>query len=140
MKTVTGNTALVNDHTGLSGTGRYVRIYGTARGTQWGYSIWELEVYGTSSGGRLATRPDVIDLGESDEVSLYPMPVKNKLFIKGALMGSKFSMMNVSGIVVMEDVIKDEPIDLSNLASGFYIIDVNVNEHTKVRKKIIKED
>ncbi|HYC87245.1 MAG TPA: cellulase family glycosylhydrolase [Chryseosolibacter sp.] len=47
MKTVTGNTSLVNDHTGLSGSGRYVRIYGTARGTPYGYSIFELEVYGT---------------------------------------------------------------------------------------------
>jgi hexosaminidase len=26
-------------------TGRYVRMYGTARGTQWGYSLWEFEVF-----------------------------------------------------------------------------------------------
>jgi beta-glucosidase len=45
LKTVTGNTTLINDHTGLSGSGRYVRINGTARGTGYGYSIWELEVY-----------------------------------------------------------------------------------------------
>lgn len=32
--------------TGLSGTGRYVRMYGTQRGTQYGYSLWEFEVYG----------------------------------------------------------------------------------------------
>jgi mannan endo-1,4-beta-mannosidase len=31
----------------LSGTGRYVRMYGTARGTSWGYSLWEFDVYGT---------------------------------------------------------------------------------------------
>lgn len=46
-KNITGNTALVNDHTGLTGTARYVRINGTARGTVYGYSIYELEVYGT---------------------------------------------------------------------------------------------
>lgn len=51
IKTVTGNTALTNDLTGLSGTGRYVRLYGTARGTQYGYSLYELEVYGTATGG-----------------------------------------------------------------------------------------
>jgi endo-1,4-beta-D-glucanase Y len=34
----------------LSGSGRYVRVYGTARGTAYGYSLWELEVYGTSGG------------------------------------------------------------------------------------------
>ena len=32
--------------TGLSGQGRYLRVYGTARGTEWGYSLWELQVYG----------------------------------------------------------------------------------------------
>ena len=31
--------------TGLSGTGRYVRMYGTVRGTQWGYSFWEFQVF-----------------------------------------------------------------------------------------------
>jgi aryl-phospho-beta-D-glucosidase BglC (GH1 family) len=59
IKTVTGNTTLVNDNTGLSGSGRYVRIYGTARGTPYGYSIYELEVYGTSSStsSNLLTNP-----------------------------------------------------------------------------------
>jgi hypothetical protein len=32
--------------TGLSGTGRYVRMYGTARGTTYGYSLWDFNVYG----------------------------------------------------------------------------------------------
>ncbi len=49
IKTVTGNTATTNDQTGLSGTGRYLRIYGTARTTLYGYSIFEVEVYGTAA-------------------------------------------------------------------------------------------
>jgi hypothetical protein len=56
IKPVTGNTTLVNDHTGLTGTGRYVRINGTARGTSWGYSIFELEVYGTPASGGFTSR------------------------------------------------------------------------------------
>ncbi|WP_191293889.1 discoidin domain-containing protein [Kitasatospora herbaricolor] len=31
----------------VSGTGRYVRMYGTARGTAYGYSLWGFDVYGT---------------------------------------------------------------------------------------------
>lgn len=31
---------------GLTASGRYVRVTGTARGTEWGYSLWELEVFG----------------------------------------------------------------------------------------------
>jgi hypothetical protein len=37
----------IEDLTGLSGVGRYVRMYGTVRGTQYGYSLWEFEVFGT---------------------------------------------------------------------------------------------
>jgi hypothetical protein len=35
----------------LTATGRYVRIYGTTRATQWGYSLWELQIYTTNSNG-----------------------------------------------------------------------------------------
>src|ERR1022692_4611229 len=34
----------------VTGTGRYVRMYGTARGTPYGYSLWEFSVYMTTSG------------------------------------------------------------------------------------------
>src|SRR5580700_5188800 len=44
--TGTGGTQTLN----VTGTGRYVRMYGTARATQYGYSLWEFQVYGTTSG------------------------------------------------------------------------------------------
>jgi F5/8 type C domain/Fibronectin type III domain len=31
----------------VSGTGRYIRMYGTVRGTGYGYSLWEFQVFGT---------------------------------------------------------------------------------------------
>ncbi|WP_037709218.1 glycosyl hydrolase family 8 [Streptomyces griseus] len=46
--TTTGDGA-VDDLT-LSGSGRYVRMYGTGRGTAYGYSLWEFEVYGSPTG------------------------------------------------------------------------------------------
>lgn len=48
-ESVTSNTNLNNtiDITGYSG--RYVRMNGLVRGTQWGFSLWEFEVYGTPS-------------------------------------------------------------------------------------------
>ena len=49
VRSVVGNTAVHNEETGLNTNGRYLRIYGTARATGWGYSIWELEVYGEGS-------------------------------------------------------------------------------------------
>jgi hypothetical protein len=44
---VTNGDGGIDDHTGLAAQGRYVRMYGTERGSPWGYSIWEFDVYGT---------------------------------------------------------------------------------------------
>ena len=46
--TTTGNGG-ADDLTGLSGTGRYLRLNGTARGTSYGYSLYEMQVFGTTS-------------------------------------------------------------------------------------------
>ncbi|MBT2455575.1 family 20 glycosylhydrolase [Streptomyces sp. ISL-86] len=48
--TTTG-TGGVQDLTGLSGSGRYIRLYGTQRGTGYGYSLYEFEVYGGQLSG-----------------------------------------------------------------------------------------
>ncbi|MFF5209504.1 glycosyl hydrolase family 8 [Streptosporangium sp. NPDC000396] len=54
--TTTGDGGV--DDLSLSGTGRYVRLYGTARGTAYGYSLYEMEVYG-STGGNPTPTPTV---------------------------------------------------------------------------------
>ncbi|MFI1285623.1 discoidin domain-containing protein [Streptomyces sp. NPDC020858] len=45
----------------VTGTARYVRVYGTQRATAWGYSLWEFQVYGTTDTG--PTLPGGGDLG-----------------------------------------------------------------------------
>ncbi|MEU9375422.1 discoidin domain-containing protein [Streptomyces sp. NPDC048255] len=45
----------------ITGTARYVRLYGTQRATPYGYSLWEFQVYGTSGTG--PTIPGGGDLG-----------------------------------------------------------------------------
>jgi hypothetical protein len=45
--TTTGDGGV--DDVSFSGSGRYVRVYGTARGLlPYGYSLWDLNVYGTA--------------------------------------------------------------------------------------------
>ncbi|GLW09376.1 hypothetical protein Misp01_45050 [Microtetraspora sp. NBRC 13810] len=46
VRTITGANGGEDDHTALNASGRYVRIYGTARGTGYGYSLYTFEVYG----------------------------------------------------------------------------------------------
>ncbi|MEU1588332.1 carbohydrate-binding protein [Micromonospora sp. NPDC005710] len=50
-----GGDGGVDDLTGLSGSGRYIRLLGTTRGTGYDHSLWELEAY-SSRTPRLATR------------------------------------------------------------------------------------
>jgi hypothetical protein len=47
--TTTGDGGI--DDLAVTGTGRYLRVYGTARATPYGYSLWELTVNGTAVGG-----------------------------------------------------------------------------------------
>jgi beta-glucosidase len=49
----TGGTQTLN----VSGSGRYVRMNGTARATGYGYSLWEFQVFGTTNGGPTTTPP-----------------------------------------------------------------------------------
>ncbi|WP_405810070.1 discoidin domain-containing protein [Streptomyces sp. NBC_01520] len=58
----------------VSGTGRYVRMYGTQRATAYGYSLWEFQVYGTAGGpggdaARLLSygRPGAASSSQSDQ-------------------------------------------------------------------------
>ncbi|WP_046734498.1 discoidin domain-containing protein [Streptomyces humi] len=49
LKTVTGGDG-GTDTLDVSGQGQYVRMQGVHRATQWGYSLWEFQVYGTTTG------------------------------------------------------------------------------------------
>ncbi|SIS19164.1 beta-glucosidase [Microbispora rosea] len=52
--TGTGGTQTLN----VTGSGRYIRVYGTARATGYGYSLWEFQVYGTTGTSSGCTGPD----------------------------------------------------------------------------------
>lgn len=51
LYSTTSGTGGVQDLTGLSGTGRYLRLYATQRGTSYGYSLYEFEAYGGQLSG-----------------------------------------------------------------------------------------
>ena len=86
LKSVIGNATTTNDQTGLSGSGRYVRIYGTARATVYGYSLYEIEVYGNAIespySGTAITLPGTIqtenyDLG-GEGIAYHDIDVANQ--------------------------------------------------------------
>lgn len=59
VKDVVNGNGATDDLTGLTGHGRFVRLVGTKRGTSYGYSLWELEVYGTADSSGDTQAPTV---------------------------------------------------------------------------------
>lgn len=55
--TTTGDGGI--DDLSVNGTGRYVRMYGTVRGTPYGYSLWEFEIYEALDPVTIATLSDL---------------------------------------------------------------------------------
>ncbi|WP_433398110.1 discoidin domain-containing protein [Streptomyces sp. CA-146814] len=65
-QTTTGDGG--TDTLNISGNARYVRVYGTARGTGYGFSLWEFKVYGESGGTGGPQLPGGGDLGPNVHV------------------------------------------------------------------------
>lgn len=135
MRTVTNNATLVNDHTGLSGSGRYLRIYCTARTTQYGVSIFELEAYGTAA-GRMATQETAVE-AVSDDIALYPNPARDIVRVEGVEDNTPVRALSMSGSRTFDYRVTKGTIDVSNLPPGSYILDFNLGSRY-VRKKLIK--
>jgi hypothetical protein len=137
IKSVTGNTTLTNDWTSLTGTGRYVRIKGTARGTTYGYSIYEVEVYG-SAAGRLSIEEESTP-SVAEEISVYPNPVENTLHINAAsFKGGLLRIMDGTGKEFISGTVKSDEVDASSLPSGFYILRLSKAKRSAVQKFIKK--
>ena len=71
--------------TNLSGAGRYIRMNGMARATQWGFSLWEFEVYGLPfvtgiTDDQAQQIPATFNLGQN-----YPNPFNPSTTIKFSL-------------------------------------------------------
>lgn len=134
VKTITGNATVLNDYTGLTATGRYVRIYGTVRNTQYGYSINELEVYGTlSSTSSLAYVPET----KADGFKLYPNPVYSTLTIGGIKNTHIFNIINLSTSQVTKMESTNGILNVGRLSAGTYIVEFK-DGNKIVRKKFVK--
>jgi hypothetical protein len=147
LKTITNNTALVNDHTGLSRSARYIRIYGTTRGTAYGYSIFELEVYGTA-GARMGGEEILSDEVEQTLVNAYPNPTSGKTTIAVNLPTAGHAVINVSGSMGnkiaelhnghLNAGVHEFDLNTDNVAPGLILYSITF-KGKKVTKKLIKQ-
>jgi aryl-phospho-beta-D-glucosidase BglC (GH1 family) len=144
VKNVTGNTSLSNDHTGLSATGRYVRMYGTARGSAYGYSIYELEVYGTAA----TTRKTTIAIVASDEnnlarrIQVYPVPSKDEVTITLRDLSQKIQIVvtDLTGKIYYTGLASGNvhKLHLNKYPAGIYVVQL-ISGNQKIIKRIVKK-
>jgi hypothetical protein len=145
IKTITNNTALVNDNTGLSAKARYIRMYGTARGTTYGYSIYELEVYGTYVSARMATEEMQ---PEGEILTAFPNPVEGMTTIQVNLKEAGHTLVNISGSMgntiaelhrgQLEAGRHEFKFNSEGLKPGIYFYTV-VHNGSRVTKKLMKQ-
>ncbi len=124
-------------------TGRYVRMHGTARNTSYGYSLFEIEVYGVglktySSTGQ--TMEQEKSLG-SDMV-VFPNPTNSEI---GVTLGKghqfySYEIIDLTGKVISFGQIDSEITvlkpDIARLVSGIYFIRIAGIESSHVLKFI----
>jgi L-fucose isomerase-like protein len=126
IKTISGNTTLVNDHTGLIGGGRYVRVYGTTRKTTYGYSIYELEVYGNVG--------NVLPIANAGADQTITLPTNSLNLIGGGTDSdgtiSSYAWAQVSGPAITLTNPNTNTLNLTGLASGSYVFRLTVTDNS----------
>ena len=72
----------------------------------------------------------------TENISVYPNPAKDKLFILGLSKPSKVSIYNVLGKLVFSETTSSE-VDLEGLQSGVYIVKI-MNQQKETTRKFVK--
>ena len=136
----------VDDLTDITGTGRYVRMFGVARGTQWGFSLYEFEVYGLPAPTGVDDDgwpvPAVSTLAQN-----YPNPFNPDTQIRYTLsadMNVRLDVFNIDGRRVATLV--DAPMARGShtvtfhgkaLSSGVYYCRLSAGELREVRRMLL---
>lgn len=123
----------------LSGSGRYIRMFGTERTTSWGYSMYEFEVYGSSSGSngvaemnpdRIKIYPTIIGRSEKMQVSCPP-----------DLLPANYQVYSQKGQLTKQGILTEENCFLAfaeTLQAGMYVLRIQHGKFSKTEKFIVR--
>lgn len=109
----------------LNSTGKFIRVLLNKRfGSTWGFSLYEVEVYGSVA----TTLNSTI---EDSDFTVYPVPSQDYVTIEGDITQG-WKLFNSLGVNVLNGT--DPLVDLSGLTNGYYYI-VSGSNHAKIIKK-----
>ena len=88
--------------------------------------------------GYIFINPDVVNdvpVVSEPEISIYPNPAKNRIFLKGIAPSEKsVRIYTVDGILIKQVPVKNLTVDISNLAAGNYILKTDNDNSAKFLK------
>jgi len=98
--------ARTDELNGLTGSGRYIRMNGIERTTNYGYSIFEFEVYGNESGATGLINP------EENEFRLYPNLVRKSgellITCSEGLLPANYQIFSQTGLIKKQGILSEE--------------------------------
>ena len=134
-----GDGGTDNVTTNSSASGRYVWMRGISRGTGWGYSLYEMEVYGSSTSARMGI--ESTQMNELKGISIYPNPVRETLFIQldEAQQVNTIEVLSIDGKLLKSHSVDglSSEINVADLKSGMYLLRIRGEETQSSR--FIKE-
>ena len=151
MKTASLNSRTYGEHDGISNTGTFVMDWtAPAEGTG-DVSFYANGIAANSNGatsGDVPTSPTSITVTEAQPVSseefivdnwsVYPNPVQDELNIQHNFTDAHLSIYTLTGKKVLEQSLtSDQSVKVDHLESGFYIVNVFVNNQKSFNKKIL---
>jgi len=129
----------------VSGTGRYLRILCTTKAlAPYGYSLYEIEAYGSASAAKKANV--IVEESEPETIvfAIYPNPVSNhiQVSIPENLDNKIITIYDNSGTLILQNKpdadASESTIDLSRLTRGIYILNFKSDQKSWT-KKLIKQ-
>ena len=139
---------------------RFVRLHGTQRvNAEWGYSVWEMNVSGSTVTVASAAAPLYAPLDpefKAGEIYSFPNPARNganpTIHVECGLADTvEFNFYDISGAAVRSALVSSQPsvirdmyvyeytLDTSNLASGVYLCHITARKDGKDPIKILKK-
>ncbi|MGE8341679.1 MAG: family 16 glycosylhydrolase [Flavobacterium sp.] len=131
------------DDLAVSATGRYLRILCTAKAlAPYGYSLYEIEAYGSSSTARMALNVAEEPQEEETVFAVYPNPTTNYVQVSSPenLDNKVITIYDNSGTLILQNKPQgnESVIDVSKLRRGIYILNFK-SDQKSWSKKLIKK-
>lgn len=140
---VTWDTAVVKtnsngglDEFSVNNQARYIKLLCLERATEYGFSLYEFEVFGYLSS--FFTKTNKTKTNTS--IIVYPNPANDYLYVKNIEQKKcKIEIYSIIGKKEHEAYIDNNKISVQNLPSGVYIYKININNQIFKQGKFIKK-